>query len=243
MTILILSGTGEGREIAAKLHQNAVSLIASLAGATRNPSDQAVQTRIGGFGGASGFETYLKGHEITAVLDATHPFARDISQRSHKICTVLNIPYCLFARPAWVATERDLWTSLADETEAAVHIKPSSTVFLATGRKTLNKFENLSNCRLICRQIDPPDGLFPFPNGEFLIGRPPFSTADEIALFRQLEVDWLVVKNAGGTASFSKLEAARELGLHVGMIERPDMPDAKTVTTVKHAIEWGLTHG
>ena len=243
MTILILSGTGEGREIAATLHQNGVSLIASLAGATRNPSDQAVQTRIGGFGGASGFETYLKEHEITAVLDATHPFARDISQRSHKICTVLNIPYCLFARPAWVATERDLWTSLADETDAAVHIKPSSTVFLATGRKTLNKFENLSNCRLICRQIDPPDGPFPFPNGEFLIGRPPFSTADEIALFRKLEVDWLVVKNAGGTASFSKLEAARELGLHVGMIERPDMPDAKTVKTVKHAIEWGLTHG
>ena len=243
MTILILSGTGEGREIAATLHQNGVSLIASLAGATRNPRNQAVPTRIGGFGGASGFETYLKEHEITAVLDATHPFAHDISQRSHRVCVALNIPYCLFARPAWVATEQDLWTSLVDETEAAAHIKPSSTVFLATGRKTLNKFENLSNCRLICRQIDPPDGPFPFPNGEFLIGRPPFSVADEIALFRKLVVDWLIVKNAGGTASFSKLEAARELGLHVGMIERPDMPDARTVTTVKHAIEWGLRHG
>ncbi|WP_293444731.1 cobalt-precorrin-6A reductase [Planktotalea sp.] len=243
MTILILSGTGEGREIAATLHQNGVSLIASLAGATRNPRNQAVPTRIGGFGGASGFETYLKEHEITAVLDATHPFAHDISQRSHRVCVALNIPYCLFARPAWVATEQDLWTSLVDETEAAAHIKPSSTVFLATGRKTLNKFENLSNCRLICRQIDPPDGPFPFPKGEFLIGRPPFSVADEIALFRKLVVDWLIVKNAGGTASFSKLEAARELGLHVGMIERPDMPDARTVTTVKHAIEWGLRHG
>lgn len=243
MTILILSGTGEGREIAATLHQNGVSLIASLAGATRNPRNQAVPTRIGGFGGASGFETYLKEHEITAVLDATHPFAHDISQRSHRVCVALNIPYCLFARPAWVATEQDLWTSLVDETEAAAHIKPSSTVFLATGRKTLNKFENLSNCYLICRQIDPPDGPFPFPNGEFLIGRPPFSVADEIALFRKLVVDWLIVKNAGGTASFSKLEAARELGLHVGMIERPDMPDARTVTTVKHAIEWGLRHG
>jgi len=243
MTILILSGTGEGREIAATLHQNGVSLIASLAGATRNPRNQAVPTRIGGFGGASGFETYLKEHEITAVLDATHPFAHDISQRSHRVCVALNIPYCLFARPAWVATEQDLWTSLVDETEAAAHIKPSSTVFLATGRKTLNRFENISNCRLICRQIDPPDGPFPFPNGEFLIGRPPFSVADEIALFRKLEVDWLIVKNAGGTASFSKLEAARELGLHVGMIERPDMPDARTVWTVKHAIEWGLRHG
>lgn len=243
MTLLILSGTGEGREIASMLHQSGVPLIASLAGATRAPRAQHVPTRQGGFGGAAGFQTFLQDCEITAVLDATHPFASTITERSARICAALNIPYCLFARPAWAPTKHDNWTMLKHEGEAVQYIKPASTVFLATGRKTLVRFENLSSCRLICRQIDPPDGPFPFPNGEFLIGRPPFSVEDEVALFKSFGIDWLIVKNAGGDASFSKLEAARALGLNVGMIERPPMPNVHTVSAVNGAINWGKSYG
>ncbi len=243
MTLLILSGTSEGRDIAQNLHDQGVDLIASLAGATRSPKAQGVPTRIGGFGGAEGFERYLRAHNISAVLDATHPFANDVTHRSANICARLKIPYCLYSRPAWEPTEQDNWTMLEGETDAARHIADGSTVFLATGRQTLERFDNLPNCRLICRQIDPPSGPFPFANGEFLIGRPPFSVEDEIALFKSLNVDWLVVKNAGGKASFSKLDAARELGIKVGMIKRPALPDAPCVHTLKQAIEWGKSHG
>ncbi|MEN8891409.1 MAG: precorrin-6A/cobalt-precorrin-6A reductase, partial [Planktotalea arctica] len=90
---------------------------------------------------------------------------------------------------------------------------------------------------------DPPEGAFPFANGEFLVGRPPFSIEDEIALFKSLEIDWLIVKNAGGSASFSKLDAARTLGLNVGMIARPAPPDGLCVSMLKQAITWGLAHG
>ena len=117
-------------------------------------------------------------------------------------------------------------------------IAPGSTVFLATGRQTLEAFAGLSRCRLICRQIDPPDGPFPFPNGEFLVGRPPFSEADEVALFERLGVDWLVVKNAGGTPSRTKLDAARVLGIKVAMIARPPRPDAAIVETEAEAMAW-----
>ena len=55
MTLLILSGTGEGRRIAAELHSQGIDLIASLAGETRNPKDQIVPLRIGGFGGEEGY--------------------------------------------------------------------------------------------------------------------------------------------------------------------------------------------
>lgn len=243
MTVLILSGTREGRDIAMRLHAQGIDVVSSLAGATRTPRAQDVPTRIGGFGGAEGFIEFLQKNAISAVLDATHPFASNITHRSACVCAALNIPYCLFLRPAWTPTEADDWTSLKDEADAANHIKPNSTVFLATGRQTLERFENLSSCRLICRQIDPPTGPFPFPNGEFLIGRPPFSVEDETALFQKLDIDWLIVKNAGGRSSFSKLDAARRLNLRVGMIERPAMPDATTVTTLEHATEWGASHG
>ena len=111
-------------------------------------------------------------------------------------------------------------------------------MFLATGRQTLDQFANLEGRHLICRQIDPPDSPFPFPSGEYRIGRPPFSVADEVALFRELGVDWLVVKNAGGIASRSKLDAARQLELPVAMIRRPAQPDVPKLETVDEAIAW-----
>lgn len=243
MTLLVLSGTSEGREIAATLHARGIKVIASLAGATRSPRAQDVPTRIGGFGGDEGFEAFLNDHAIMAVLDATHPFAHHISARSAAICTRLNIPYCHYLRPAWTPRASDNWTMLKSERDAANYIPDGARVFLATGRKTLEQFDNLPNCRVICRQIDPPEGAFPFANGEFLVGRPPFSIEDEIALFKSLEIDWLIVKNAGGSASFSKLDAARTLGLNVGMIARPAPPDGPCVSTLKQAITWGHAHG
>jgi len=122
--------------------------------------------------------------------------------------------------------------------EVAAHISGKATVFLATGRKTLHAFENLSDHRLYCRQLTPPDGRFPFPNGEFLLGRAPFSVADETALFQKLGVDWLVVKNAGGQASRSKLEAARALGIKVAMIARPPQPECARVSSTDAALDW-----
>jgi precorrin-6A/cobalt-precorrin-6A reductase len=111
-------------------------------------------------------------------------------------------------------------------------------VFLGTGRQTLVRFANLAGCRVICRQIDPPDGPFPFAGGEFLIGRPPFSVADEAALFAALGVDWLIVKNAGGAASRTKLTAARQLGIPVLMIARPEQGSWPVVHDLDAALDW-----
>lgn len=238
MTLLLLSGTGEAREIADMLADEGIPAIASLAGATRAPQEQALPTRIGGFGGADGFRRYLLKAQISAVLDATHPFAVRVSGRTVQICAKLGLPYCQLLRPEWSPSAQDQWIVIADEAEASAHVKPDETVFLATGRQTLERFAQLKTHRLYCRQIDVPDGPFPFSNGEYVIGRPPFSVEEEIALFQRLGIDWLVVKNAGGSTSFSKLIAARELGLRVLMISRPPQPEARRVDTVNAAMAW-----
>lgn len=238
MTLLLLAGTGEAVRIAEALAARGTPALASLAGATRAPRDLAVPTRHGGFGGDDGFSAFLDAQDIHAVLDATHPFAARISGRTARICKARGLPYCQLLRPEWQPGPGDRWTQLASEEEAAELIAPGATVFLATGRQTLERFAGLAACRLICRQIDLPEGPFPFPNGEFLVGRPPFSVADEEALFTALGVDWLVVKNAGGAASASKLIAARNLGLPVAMIARPEQPEATRVETIEEALAW-----
>lgn len=238
MTLLLLAGTGEAKTIAKTLFDEGFDAVASLAGATRAPAPLALPTRSGGFGGAEQFDAYLSDQKIDAVLDATHPFADRISNRTARICAARSVPYCQLLRPAWEPGPDDDWTLLDCEEEAAQHVPNGSTVFLATGRQTLHRFANLSHCTLICRQIDSPDGPFPFPNGQFQLGRPPFSVEDEIALFKELEVDWLIAKNAGGSIPRTKLDAARHLGIHVGLLRRPEQPDGTKVETVAAALDW-----
>jgi precorrin-6A/cobalt-precorrin-6A reductase len=236
MTLLILGGTGEARQIADRLHGH--DAVISLAGSTRTPATQALPTRIGGFGGEDGFQNYLRTAGITAVLDATHPFAHRITTRTAALCQRHGMPYVQFLRPPWTPEPGDNWIEIASESEAAEHVPLGSVVFLGTGRQTLERFANLAGREVICRQIDPPEHPFPFADGRFLVGRPPFSVEDEEALFSKLGVAFLVVKNAGGVASRTKLTAARNLGIPVLMVARPARGDWPVVETVDDAIAW-----
>ena len=74
--------------------------------------------------------------------------------------------------------------------------------------------------------------------GRFVLGRPPFSVEEEVAFFESEGIDWLVVKNAGGLRSRSKLDAARQLGLPVVMQKRPKRPNVSVVWTVAECMAW-----
>jgi len=238
MTVLLLAGTGDAKRIASGLADAGIKTIASLAGETRTPDTLVVPTRVGGFGGEAGFRAFLQKNGIKAVLDATHPFATQITDRTARICKELSLPHLLFVRSGWEPTDRDNWTFIDREEDAAGHILLNATVFLGTGRKTLSRFSNLEGRRVICRQIDPPTAPFPFEGGEFLIGRPPFPVEREKELFSALGIDWVIVKNAGGDASRTKLDAAAVLGIPVLMIKRPKLPLCRLVDTVDAAVAW-----
>lgn len=234
----MLAGTGEARRIAWGLTDTGVKVVASLAGATRHPEPLPVPTRVGGFGGEDAFRAYLADKNITAVLDATHPFAQAITDRTARVCRELGIPYAQVVRPEWTPQDGDQWTSIATPQDAAAHIPDAATVFLATGRQTLAQYKNLEGRRVLARMIDPPTQAFPFEGGEFVIGRPPFKQSSEEALFKALGVTHLVVKNAGGQGGRAKLDAARVLGLPVLMLDRPAMADAVQLTSVQDALLW-----
>lgn len=239
MRLLLLAGSGEARELAAELATRpGLAVTASLACGARGEPDLPVPTRIGGFGGGSAFADWLTAERIDAVLDATHPFAGHITRRTARICRARGMPHLALVRPGWIAGPGDRWTEIARPEDAAEHVAPGAIVFVASGRDTLPGLANLADRRLICRQIGRAAGPFPYPNGRFLPGRPPFSVADEARLFAELGVDVLLVKNAGGIASATKLAAARQLDLPVLMIRRPALPDCDRAGTVAEALDW-----
>lgn len=238
MKVLLLAGTAQARELASRLAESGHNVLASLSGATRAPLSQSVKTRVGGFGGEAGFRRFLADMKPDLVVDATHPFAIRITERTARVCRDLSLPYLQLLRPAWVPKPGETWIEIPDAEASRAYVQPGSRVFLATGRQTLEQFAVLSDCYLICRQIDPPDRPFPFPNGEFLVSRPPFTIAEEMDLFRKLKIDWLIVKNAGGEASRPKIDAMMQLGGGVLVLKRPTQPTSEKVETVSEAMHW-----
>lgn len=216
--------------------------ILSLAGATKSPRQAAVTTRVGGFGGPAGLSAYLVREKIDALIDATHPFAAQISANAVQAATVCNLPFLAVRRPQWTPVEGDRWTAVPslDAAAAAIGATPQ-TVFLTTGRKDLGPFRAASQHTYVIRSVDPPDPDTLPAQALVITDRGPFDEAGETALMREHGVEVIVSKNSGGVATAAKLAAARRLNLPIIMVERPPsettaVPDAET------ALRWLVAH-
>jgi precorrin-6A/cobalt-precorrin-6A reductase len=237
MRVLLLGGTAEARELAARLDEDEV--IVSLAGALSAPGPVAGEVRFGGFGGADGLADYLRAHRIDAVIDATHPFASRISGNAALSCARTSIPLLRLERPSWA--ERDDasgWHWVDDLAAARVRAEElGSRILLAVGRQSLTAFDDWRPGLVVARAIEPP--AFTLPDGWLLVrGRGPFPLADELTLLREHRIDVLVAKDSGGPTA-AKLDAAAELGVAVVMVRRPPAPDAvAAVTSVVEAQQW-----
>lgn len=239
MRVLLLAGTRDARQIGAGLSQiPRLTAIASIARPQRRPVSLGIPTQIGGFGGDDAFADWAQKERITAIVDATHPFAARISARSHRVAEELGIDFIQFLRPSWLPDEGDDWTFLNHESEAAQHISPEATVFLSTGQRGLSEFDGLQKNRVFVRLNGRALGDFPFKRGTYVYGIPPFSVNAECETLSRLNVDWLVARNSGASSSRSKLEAARLLGIKVAMIRRPPQPPGPRVDTVAEVLAW-----
>ncbi|MEM0977315.1 MAG: cobalt-precorrin-6A reductase [Pseudomonadota bacterium] len=239
MNILVLAGTAEARELCHLLAAAGHNVTASLAGATRKPMPVGVPTRIGGFGGREGLQDFVQTHDIDVLIDATHPFAQRMSASAAAIKVR---HHCILQRPEWTPSADDTWIDIETPAAAARHVKDGQIVFLATGRQTIVAFAGLGHAYVYARTIDQPTHPYPH-NGEFLQGRPPFPIEHEIELFKRLEIDWLIVKNAGGPNSVSKLDAARALHIPVLMLKRPILPEAHVMSSVEETMDWVVRLG
>lgn len=244
MRVLILGGTTQANQLAQCLAERKdFEPVFSLAGVTKNPILPGIPVRIGGFGGIPGLETFLATENIDAVVDATHPFAAQMSRHAVTACVRMGRPLLRIDRPSWKAQLDDQWT-FVPSIDAAVEALGAAarTVFLTTGRKDLLPFQKAPHHHYILRSIDQPDPLSLPPNITLLLARPPFTVDSEIALMRDHSVQVLVTKNAGADATAAKLIAARALKLPVIMIDRPTLPPAESVTTVEEALSWLERH-
>ncbi|MEG3982639.1 cobalt-precorrin-6A reductase [Microcoleus sp. T3B2] len=239
--LLILGGTGDAAELAVRVSQIAdIEVVSSLAGRTQQPFTPKTGTvRIGGFGGAAGLAAFLLDRPIDFLIDATHPFAAQISANAAVAAAECNVPFLMLVRPAWERVEGDRWIEVAGHSEAArALLGLSQRVFLTIGRQELAAFAGLDAIWFLMRAIDPPALNSPIPNGKLLLARGPFSLEEERQLLLEYQIDTIVSKNSGGGATYAKIVAARELGIPVVMVQRPPIADVEKVEDVEGAIAW-----
>jgi precorrin-6A/cobalt-precorrin-6A reductase len=236
--VLILGGTSDAVLLSQKAAQIPnIEVISSLAGRTQNPTVSA--TRVGGFGGVAGLVNYLKSEQINFLIDATHPFAAQISYNAATAAKIVDIPHLMLIRPPWERVEGDSWIEVPSNESAALILSDiAKRVFLTIGRQELATFTHLQDIWFLMRAIDPPEANIAIPPGELLLARGPFSLSAERDLLIKYQIGAIVSKNSGGDATYAKIAAARELGIPVVIVKRPSVPDGEKVSDVESALLW-----
>ncbi len=238
--MLILGGTTEASAIAAALADHPrMRPVLSFAGRTRAPVLPAVPARRGGFGGVNGLAAYLRAQDVAALIDATHPFAAQISRNARAAAHAADVPTVAVSRPPWAAGPGDCWTEVADMPAAVQALGTAPRrVFLTVGQQELAPFMLAPWHRYLIRSVEPPDPALLPPAARCIAARGPFREDAERTLLEQENVEVLVTKNSGGAATAPKLAAARALGVPVVMVARPAALFGGTVPDAAGALAW-----
>lgn len=243
MRILLLGGTGEGRRLAGVLSRHH-DVVSSLAGRISAPTLPEGEVRIGGFGGAGGLASWLREQRISALVDATHPYAQGITANAVVAARAAQVPLLVVHRAPWHPVVGDTWR-WADTMDDACMLADTycTPVFLTIGRQELRAFEGLPE--VVARVIEPPGCSLP-SSWHVITQRGPFSVSDERALMERHRIGVVVTKNSGGDQTCAKLVAARQLGIPVVMVCRPALPSGTAaVSSPRAAVQWidALTRG
>ena len=233
MRILLLGGIGEALQLARALTPTH-PVIYSIVGKGRVPELPGA-VRVGGFGGAQGLALFLREQGIELLIDATHPYAAQISQNAFQAALQAGIPLWAYRRPAWRPEPGDDWRFVADWAGIQQAIWPFQRPFFTLGLEPLRYVTDIpahQHWLVRCLAAEPP----PATRLTLLCATGPFTLEQELALFRDYRVDVLVAKNSGGRSVEAKLRAARQLRIPVVMLERPALPTVDREFTEAGAI-------
>jgi precorrin-6A/cobalt-precorrin-6A reductase len=220
--ILLLGGTGDALRLARQL---APQHVYSLAGLGRVPEDLACVVRVGGFGGAEGLARYLVDEHIGLVVDATHPYAAQISANAARACESTGVPIWALRRAPWEPQAGDDWRFVDGWPGVVEALAPFERPLFTLGREPLSHLDAVPpHQHWTIRCLDAHPG---HARARVIDARGPFTLEGERALFAQARIDVVVSKNSGGAATEAKLAVAREMRLPVVMMRRPSLPAAQ----------------
>ena len=234
--IFVLAGTQDGREIVRLLleqgHDVAASVVSSYGGEllahacgqrcliNDKPLDEAA------------LKDYLQEHDIRLLVDASHPYAANVSRNAIAVCQALSIPYIRYERDLSKLDYDRITVVHSYEEAAQAAASLGKKIFLTTGSRNLDKFvhsPDLKNCELTARVLPTAEviGLcesLGLNAGHIVALQGPFSMELNRELFRKYGAEVIITKNSGTIGGTdTKFAAAAELNLPIVLIDRPKL--------------------
>jgi precorrin-6x reductase len=232
--IWVFSGTADGNVLARELIDRHHPVVMSTASAYGREIVKSSIPRASVVSGSMGRESRLRlmrAHDARAIVDATHPFATKISTQLQALALELKIPYLRYERPP-IAPSRFAHYFASASLAAAYALTVGKRIFLATGVKDLTSFVHspgAEQAAWFVRITPDKDSLEQalaagISRAHICALQGPASQALNTALWKEWNIDCVVTKDSGVAGGFpAKLEAARELGLKLLVIERPSL--------------------
>lgn len=247
--ILLLAGTQDGRELAAYLQQNGMKVVVSVVSQYGKQLAEA-QHLVAAAGEltAAGFADRIRTERIHLVVDATHPYAVNVSKNAMEACEKTGIDYLRYEREVSCFSVYERLYRVTDYAEAAeCAARLGKTIFLTTGSRNLAQFVTvpcMENHKLIVRVL-PEAGVLAecsrlgVTPEQIVAMQGPFSHELNVALFKAFKADVIISKNSGRIGGTdTKFTAARELKLPFVLIERPAMDYKLLVHTKEEVLCW-----
>ncbi|MES2308773.1 MAG: precorrin-3B C(17)-methyltransferase [Verrucomicrobiota bacterium] len=231
-SVWIFSGTSDGNRLAQEISQSGFPTIISTA--SDYGKEIAIQNCPGltvrsGRMGVEMRRQELKRTEAISIIDATHPFASEISKQLISLSEELGIPYWRYERPASpLPSDAILCRDISEAAQKAIQM--GKRIFLATGSKDLDLFLKSSgaeNCHWFARVTPDTSSIdrafsLGIPRNHLCAMQGPFSSEFNQVLWSNWKIDCVVTKESGDAGGFhEKAQAAQKLKIPFIVIQRP----------------------
>ena len=243
--IAVFAGTQEGRELIERFKELHVPVYASTATDYGNElilPYSKLHLRAGAMNSEE-MKDWLKAAKARFVVDATHPYAVEVSKNIKIACQDLLLPLVRFERPElaiWGLEKFPDYQTCIDALQTT-----RGRILLTTGSNHLHEFaDKLDATRLVVRVLPKSDVLkrceaLGLKAHQVIAMQGPFSKAMNRAILEDYQIETLVTKDTGQVGGLmEKSEAAKEMNINVYCIQREEIPEKNVWRSQTSLVRW-----
>lgn len=245
--ILVLGGTSDSLEICHLLNEKNVDYIVSVTTSygkdlAKKCSNKIILKKLT----IEDMVDFINKNSITKMIDATHPYAVEVSTNAIKASQITNIKYLRFERESLINDVDYENKHIVNDINEACEVanKIGHNIFIGTGSKNLYLYkEKIKNKNLIPRVLPTSEVLISceelgFNADNIIAMKGPFSVEMNESTYKQYNIDLVITKESGLAGGFlEKVQACKNLNIPVIIIKRKEMNYPNTIGKIQDLID------
>ncbi len=242
----LIGGTGDSVTIAQTIREHSFPCLVTVTTSTATnlyPSNLLISIQTDKLD-IVGIKKLFYRENIQGIIDASHPFAINISRQAMQVARQEGIPYLRYERPNLTNNSYPIYLDSFKDLITGNYLQ-NKRVLLTIGCKNLYQFEAWHQQATLYTRILPNLNSLEmalkagFPASQIIALRPPISLKLERVLWQQWGINLVVTKASGKQGGENiKIEVAQELGIPLIIIKRPTINYPQQTEQLSDIIEF-----